>query len=53
MAEEGTHQELMFLQCGLYRGMFTVQAAPYGLTAPGTPVPATRRPPRPVPEDAS
>ncbi|MCS0637442.1 ABC transporter ATP-binding protein/permease [Streptomyces sp. LP05-1] len=47
VAEEGTHEELMSRPDGLYRGMFTAQAAQFGLSpAPGAPVPAARRPSR-------
>ncbi|WP_228447458.1 ABC transporter ATP-binding protein [Streptomyces paludis] len=55
VAEEGTHEALMTDRDGIYRRMFTAQAAQYGLTAtPGTPsttVPAARRPSPPVPKD--
>ncbi|MCN9243679.1 ABC transporter ATP-binding protein/permease [Streptomyces sp. RY43-2] len=54
VAEEGTHDELMARQGGLYQGMFIAQAAQYGLTAsPGVSVPGARRPSSPVEEDAS
>jgi ATP-binding cassette subfamily B protein len=54
VAEEGTHDELMALQDGLYQGMFTAQAAQFGLTVPPeSPVPAPRRASQPVQEDAS
>ncbi|MEU2866779.1 ABC transporter ATP-binding protein, partial [Streptomyces mirabilis] len=54
VAEEGTHDELMAHQDGLYHGMFTAQAAQFGLTAsPETPVPAARHASPPVQEDAS
>ncbi|MEV5988518.1 ABC transporter ATP-binding protein [Streptomyces sp. NPDC052051] len=53
VAEEGTHDELMTRQGGLYHGMFVAQAAQYGLTtSPGVSVPGARRPSSPV-EDAS
>ncbi len=41
LAEEGTHAQLMARQDGLYQGMFTAQAAQYGIAAPV--VPAARR----------
>ncbi|MGW4135274.1 ABC transporter ATP-binding protein [Streptomyces mirabilis] len=54
VAEEGTHDELMALQDGLYQGMFTAQAAQFGLTvSPEAPVPAARLASPPVQEDAS
>ncbi|WAP53670.1 ABC transporter ATP-binding protein [Streptomyces sp. S465] len=34
VVEEGTHEELMAREDGLYRGMFTAQAAQYGHTVP-------------------
>jgi ATP-binding cassette subfamily B protein len=41
VVEHGTHQQLMTTEGGLYHGMFTAQAAQYGL-APGTVLPAPR-----------
>ncbi|MGY5134420.1 ABC transporter ATP-binding protein [Streptomyces nigrescens] len=44
VVEEGTHDQLMSADDGLYRGMFAAQAAQYGLIqAPGDVVPAPRR----------
>jgi ATP-binding cassette subfamily B protein len=37
VAEEGTHQQLMARPDGIYRSMFTAQAAQYGATAPVLP----------------
>ncbi|MGW1107372.1 ABC transporter ATP-binding protein [Streptomyces sp. NPDC002540] len=37
VAEEGTHEQLMARPDGIYRGMFTAQAAQYGTTAPAVP----------------
>jgi ATP-binding cassette subfamily B protein len=42
LAEEGTHDELMARGGGLYRGMFTAQAAQYGHAPPPTVLPAPR-----------
>ncbi|MFJ1649608.1 ABC transporter ATP-binding protein [Streptomyces sp. NPDC088258] len=54
LAEEGTHDELMARQGGIYQSMFTAQAAQYGITtSPKTPVPGARRASPPVAEDVS
>ena len=37
VAEEGTHEQLMALPDGIYRGMFTAQAAQYGANTPAVP----------------
>ncbi|MFF0048236.1 ABC transporter ATP-binding protein/permease [Streptomyces sp. NBC_01550] len=37
VAEEGTHGQLMALPDGIYRGMFTAQAAQYGANTPAVP----------------
>ncbi|MGW3721944.1 ABC transporter ATP-binding protein [Streptomyces sp. NPDC005133] len=37
VAEEGTHKQLMALPDGIYRGMFTAQAAQYGANTPAVP----------------
>ncbi|MGP3756695.1 ATP-binding cassette, subfamily B [Streptomyces sp. LamerLS-316] len=37
VAEEGTHEQLMSRADGIYRGMFTAQAAQYGAVAPPIP----------------
>ncbi|MFE5107705.1 ABC transporter ATP-binding protein [Streptomyces sp. NPDC056663] len=37
VAEEGTHDQLMALPGGIYRGMFTAQAAQYGANTPAVP----------------
>ncbi|MGW3599587.1 ATP-binding cassette domain-containing protein [Streptomyces sp. NPDC005167] len=37
VAEEGTHEQLMALPDGIYRGMFTAQAAQYGANTPSVP----------------
>ncbi|MFJ9821909.1 ABC transporter ATP-binding protein [Streptomyces sp. NPDC101151] len=48
VAEEGTHDELMSHQGGLYQSMFTAQAAQFGLTTSSDAlVPAARRSPSP------
>jgi ATP-binding cassette subfamily B protein len=45
VAEEGTHDELMAREEGVYRGMYSAQAAQFGLTTSSdVPVPAARRP---------
>ncbi|MFG2097557.1 ABC transporter ATP-binding protein [Streptomyces sp. NPDC048612] len=44
VVEEGTHEQLMAVEDGRYRGMFVAQAAQYGLTqADGDALPAPRR----------
>ncbi|MDT0462247.1 ABC transporter ATP-binding protein [Streptomyces gibsoniae] len=44
VAEEGTHDELMARQKGVYQGMYTAQAAQFGLSAPAdSPLPTARR----------
>ncbi|MGW7666647.1 ABC transporter ATP-binding protein [Streptomyces sp. NPDC054775] len=54
VAEEGTHDDLMAHHDGLYRGMFTAQAAQYGLTAPAdAPLPPARRSATSVPKEAT
>ncbi|WP_106409611.1 ABC transporter ATP-binding protein [Streptomyces odonnellii] len=51
VAEEGTHDELMARQDGLYQGMFTAQAAQFGLANPSdAPVPTARRSSSPTQE---
>ncbi|MFF8652583.1 ATP-binding cassette domain-containing protein [Streptomyces huasconensis] len=47
VVETGTHQELMVREGGVYQGMFTAQAAQYGLApGPGTlPEPRSAQPP--------
>ncbi|MCP9985397.1 ABC transporter ATP-binding protein/permease [Streptomyces sudanensis] len=42
VVEDGTHDELMAHEGGLYRGMFTAQAAQYGLTPAGGTLPGPR-----------
>ncbi|WP_331762250.1 ABC transporter ATP-binding protein/permease (plasmid) [Streptomyces sp. NBC_01527] len=37
VAEEGTHEQLMARPDGIYRGMFTAQAAQYGANTPAVP----------------
>ncbi|MER5549858.1 ABC transporter ATP-binding protein, partial [Streptomyces sp. NPDC002589] len=45
VVEEGTHEQLMSRKSGLYQGMFTAQAAQYGLTTPSADaLPTPRRP---------
>ncbi|MFD6274788.1 ABC transporter ATP-binding protein [Streptomyces sp. NPDC060209] len=49
VAEEGTHEQLMARQDGIYRGMFSAQAAQYGANAPSVPSQTGRTPtPNPV-----
>ncbi|WP_328321293.1 ABC transporter ATP-binding protein [Streptomyces sp. NBC_00388] len=49
VAEEGTHEELMARPDGIYRGMFTAQAAQYGAGSPAVPAQTGRAPaPGPV-----
>ncbi|MGV9247016.1 ABC transporter ATP-binding protein [Streptomyces sp. NPDC003710] len=52
VAEEGTHDQLMARPDGLYQGMFTAQAAQFGLTAPAVQLPPARHPSPAVHEDA-
>ncbi|WP_420709897.1 ATP-binding cassette domain-containing protein [Streptomyces sp. NRRL S-340] len=42
VVEDGTHEDLMSRKDGLYQGMFTAQAAQYGLTPVAGPVPRPR-----------
>ncbi|NYV73923.1 ABC transporter ATP-binding protein [Streptomyces sp. UH6] len=42
VVEDGTHDELMAHAGGLYQGMFTAQAAQYGLTPPADTIPGPR-----------
>lgn len=49
VAEEGTHEQLMTRPDGIYRGMFTAQAAQYGAVAPPIPSQTGHAPaPRPA-----
>ncbi|MFH8886111.1 ATP-binding cassette domain-containing protein [Streptomyces californicus] len=50
VAEEGTHEQLMDRPDGIYRSMFSAQAAQYGTPAPGVPSQAA---PRPLPDTAA
>ncbi|MGW1788234.1 ABC transporter ATP-binding protein [Streptomyces tubercidicus] len=53
VVEEGTHDQLMGVNDGLYRGMFAAQAAQYGLPlTPGTTLPAPRNGSTPRREEA-
>ncbi|WP_320773702.1 ABC transporter ATP-binding protein [Streptomyces sp. CRN 30] len=55
VVEDGTHRELMSRPDGLYRSMFTAQAAQYGLPAPTTvphPGPPSPRPETSAPDPA-
>ncbi|MCF4136906.1 ABC transporter ATP-binding protein/permease [Streptomyces sp. Tue 6430] len=42
VVEDGTHEDLMAREGGLYQGMFTAQAAQYGLAPAVDPVPGPR-----------
>ncbi|MFD7899004.1 ATP-binding cassette domain-containing protein [Streptomyces sp. NPDC059743] len=42
VVEEGAHADLMAREGGMYQGMFTAQAAQYGLAAAAHPVPGPR-----------